>query len=101
MTMIMTEEKTLEEIGKKRKRLIYRSWHRGTREMDLLMGSFADRYVPEFSPAELSQYEDILGYSDPDLYNWISGREECPSGLAGPVMKKLLGHSYNESYTKA
>lgn len=96
MTMIMTEEETLEEIGKKRKRLIYRSWHRGTREMDLLMGSFADHNVPDFSPAELSQYEDILGYSDPDLYNWISGREVCPSDLGGSVMEKLLQHRYTK-----
>lgn len=96
MTMIMSDEKRLEEIGTKRKRLIYRSWHRGTREMDLLMGSFADEYVPAFSADELTQYEDILGYSDPDLYNWISGREECPANLTGPVMDKLLQHRYTK-----
>lgn len=92
----MNDVEIIEDVEKKRKRLIYRSWHRGTREMDLLMGSFADKHIPGFSEDELSQYEEILGYSDPDLYNWISGREGCPSNVTGVVMEKLLKHSYTK-----
>ena len=68
------KDETVEELDLKRKRLIYRSWHRGTREMDLLLGSFADLYVPKFSAAELALYDQILELSDPDLYNWMSAR---------------------------
>jgi len=60
------------------KRLKFRSWHRGMREMDLLMGRFADKYIESFSEAEVDLYEEILEYSDPDLYNWVSGRDEIP-----------------------
>jgi antitoxin CptB len=76
------------------KRLIYRSWHRGTREMDLLMGSFADRHVPEFSDAELEQYEILLNVADPDLYDWIIGRADAPANYAGPVLDRLMSHQF-------
>lgn len=83
---------SVENIENKRKRLIYRSWHRGTREMDLIMGSFADRNVPGFQEAELGQYEAILELSDPDLYNWISGVEAAPANIVDGVFEKLLRH---------
>lgn len=85
---------TLEDIANWRKRLIFRSWHRGTREMDLLLGSFADAHVPDFSEEKLRQYEDILGISDPDLYNWIAGREKPPANLHNPVFDLLLQHRF-------
>lgn len=89
----MTEE-TLEN---KRKRLIFRSWHRGTREMDLIMGSFADKYVPELSPEDLDCYDEVLQNPDPDLYDWISGRVEMPANLKNPILEKLLDHQYARS----
>lgn len=81
-----------EDIENMRKRLKFRSWHRGTREMDLLMGSFADRHLPEFSDEQLSQYEQILEYSDPDLYNWMTEREQPPANLVNDVLSMLISH---------
>ena len=75
-----------------RKRLIFRSWHRGTREIDLILGSFADKHVPEFSAEELTLYENLLQENDPDLYNWISGREAVPANVMNPVLEMLLSH---------
>lgn len=94
----MTDEiERLEDITNKRKRLVFRSWHRGTKEMDLLMGSFADRYVQGFSEDDLSEYDDILKCNDPDLYNWISGKEEAPANLScGTVFQMLLKHQFVE-----
>ena len=91
----MNNEETLEDIEITRKRLIFRSWHRGTREMDLLLGSFADKYASDFSEDELTEYDDLLELSDPDLYSWISGAKEAPANLAdGAVMQKLLKHRF-------
>ncbi len=81
---------TVEDIEKKRKRLIFRSWHRGTREMDLIMGRFSDAHVAGFTEPELSLYDEILSHNDPDLYNWISGREETPANYMNTVMERLL-----------
>ena len=79
-----------------RKRLIYRSWHRGTREMDLIMGTFADENVPGFDGDALAQYDEILNHSDPDLYNWITGVETPPANYVCPVLEKLLLHKYKK-----
>jgi antitoxin CptB len=78
----------------RRQRLKFRSWHRGTREMDLLMGSFADRHLPVFTPEQLNAYEAILVLSDPDLYNWISGAEPLPAAHDSEVMRLLCAHRY-------
>lgn len=83
-----------EKTENKRKRLIFRSWHRGTREMDLIMGSFADKNLSAFSDAELNQYEDILEYSDPDLYNWYTAKEAAPANLMTSVLEKLMAHKF-------
>ncbi len=74
-----------ETIETRRKRLRFRSWHRGTREADLLLGRFADRYLKRFSEPELGQYEALIAHSDPDIYNWISDREPIPEPLRNPV----------------
>jgi antitoxin CptB len=79
---------------KYRDRLRFRSWHRGTREMDLLLGRFADAHLPAFSPAQLAQYEAILEIGDPDLYNWIAGRVPVPVECDGEVMRILLKHNF-------
>jgi antitoxin CptB len=84
----------MQPLDDRRKRLIYRSWHRGTREMDLLLGSFADRHVPGFSEEELGQYESLLQIADPDLYGWIAGRDRPPANLSGSVMGRLLDHRF-------
>ena len=81
---------TVKDIETERKRLIFRSWHRGTREMNLLLGSFADAHVPGFSEAELAQYEEILSYSDPDLYDWITGRVAVPANYINKTLTLLL-----------
>src|SRR5215469_2515586 len=51
----------------RRKRLLFRSWHRGTREADLLLGSFAERHLAGFTPEQVDRYEVLLGAEDADL----------------------------------
>jgi antitoxin CptB len=55
------------------KRLRMRSWRRGTREMDLILGPFADGPLAALDDAALDAYEALLGQADPDLYAWICG----------------------------
>jgi antitoxin CptB len=74
-----------------RKRLHFRSWHRGTREMDMILGRFADQYLPSYEQAQLERYERLLKNSDPDLYNWLSGNEPLPPAEDSDVMQDFLG----------
>lgn len=85
---------TLEELQNWRKRLMFRSWHRGTREMDLFMGTFADRNVPGFNETDLTAYEALLETPDPDLYNWVAGVETPPANLVTPMVELFLTHKY-------
>ena len=58
----------------RRKRLSFRSWHRGTREADLILGRFADAHLAGFDEAQLDRYEALLDCPDPDIFDWVSGR---------------------------
>lgn len=76
------------------RRLIFRAWHRGTREMDLLIGSFADAHVPGMDADDLAEFTDILMEPDPDLYDWISGRTTPPETRRGKIFDRLLTHCF-------
>ncbi|MGH7089487.1 MAG: succinate dehydrogenase assembly factor 2 [Stellaceae bacterium] len=73
----------------RRKRLLFRSWHRGTREADLLLGPFADRYLGELSSAEIDRYEALLAESDGALYDWLAGRVPPPAAHDTPLFRRL------------
>jgi antitoxin CptB len=91
----MTDETiTDKNLENKRKQLIFRSWHRGTREMDLIMGSFADQNVHDFNEQELETYAQILQIPDPDLYDWVSGRKKPPANQLNPVLEKFINHDF-------
>ena len=89
--MSMPEVPTEDNISIKRKRLRFRSWHRGTREMDLLLGGFADAKLDEFDEPLLDAYDEFLSNSDPDIYNWLTGQEDVPEEQKGALMDTLLG----------
>lgn len=84
----------VETLENKRKRLSFRAWHRGTREMDLLMGSFADRNLANFGAKELAEFEEILCQNDPDVYDWVSGQKTAPEACASSVLDLLLQHRF-------
>ncbi|MEM8588397.1 MAG: succinate dehydrogenase assembly factor 2 [Pseudomonadota bacterium] len=83
---------TPDDIDAFRRQLTFRSWHRGTREADLLLGGFADRHLASFGWDELHSYRRLIEESDPDLYNWITGREPVPDRLKSPVADLLVAH---------
>ena len=67
-----------EGLDARRRRLLFRSWHRGTREADLIMGRFADLHIERLSDAELDQYEQLLEAIETDLLAWVTGVAEVP-----------------------
>jgi len=65
-------------LDARRRRLLFRSWHRGIREMDLIMGRFADAHIAELSDADLDEYERLIELPDPDLLSWVTGVSAPP-----------------------
>ncbi len=73
----------------RRKRVRFRSWHRGTREMDLLLGGFAERHLAGFGEQQLAAYEALLEVGDPDLYGWIAGKTPVPPRYDTAVLQLI------------
>lgn len=64
-----------------KKRLYYQSTHRGMKEMDLVLGGFAERHLAHMTHTALQQFEDLLAFSDQELYGWIFEGTPRPEGV--------------------
>jgi len=67
------------------KRLKMRSMRRGIKEMDMILGTFAQSGLPKLGVGELETYEEMLGENDHDLYGWFSGRLQTPAQYASLI----------------
>ena len=70
------------------KRIRMRSWRRGTKEMDLVLGPFADAHLDRLEPAELALYDRLLDENDQDLMAWLLGQAAPPDWLA-PLLGRI------------
>ena len=66
------------------KRAHYRAHHRGTKEMDLVLGNFADTEIGGLDDAALAAFEELLALPDPDIDRWVKG-EAAPQALASLI----------------
>lgn len=82
--------RTGEGLDPRRRRALYRSWRRGTREMDLLMGRFADAEIDVLTDDELGLFEELIEVQDRDLFAWVSGTAETPENYDTSVFRRLL-----------
>ena len=73
----------------RRKRVLYRAWHRGTREMDLIVGRFTDAVLAELCERDLADYERLMEAPDPDLYAWITGERAAPAEFDTGVFRRF------------
>jgi antitoxin CptB len=71
------------------KRLSYRAWHRGTRELDLVLGRFADAALARMTEHELGAFENLLACADPDLQRWLLGGDEPTGGVDTILIGKI------------
>jgi antitoxin CptB len=79
-----------EAMETRKKRLLYQSGHRGTKESDLLLGAFAAAHLQSFDAAQLDRFEALLAENDGDLFDWISGRAAPPDEKMTDVLRLLL-----------
>lgn len=84
----MNEEPEI--LDDRRKRLRFRAWHRGTREMDLVLGRFVDAHASKLSDAEIDVLEALMEVPDPELYLWIAGTADVPPNYDSPVFRQIV-----------
>ena len=76
-------------LDDRRKRLLVRCWHRGTREMDLILGRFADAEIAGLRDDELAELERLIDVPDPDLYAALTGNQPIAPEYAGALFDRI------------
>ena len=78
-----------EGLDDRRKRLLFRCWHRGTREMDLILGRFADTAIASLTEDEVTELEHLIELPDPDLYAALTGDTPLAPQYAGTLFNRI------------
>ncbi|MEX0591360.1 MAG: succinate dehydrogenase assembly factor 2 [Xanthobacteraceae bacterium] len=86
----MAEADPIDELELRRRKLRFRAWHRGTREMDFVLGRFADAELAGLTVSEIAQLEALMDAPDPDLFAWVVGQAAVPANQDTPVFRRLV-----------
>ena len=89
--MTGTKRENLEDRLKKIK---YRAHHRGTQEMDIILGGFVDGVVANYTPEQLDDLEALMSETDADLYNWIIGKEPLDNAPFPDLIRKITQYQH-------
>jgi antitoxin CptB len=85
----MTEPLSSAELDHLRRKLRFRAWHRGIKEMDLILGHFADAALEGMRDAELVEFSALLEVNDRDLIQWFTGESETPVEWRTELFEKI------------
>ncbi len=83
-----------DQMSERRRKLTFRAWRRGFREMDLLMGSFAEQNIETLDGDGLDEFERLLSTPDWEVYAWLIGQKDVPDNHKGPVLDQLIAFRY-------
>ena len=78
-----------ETLDIRRKRLMYRSQHRGTKELDLLLGRFAAARLDALDPGQIDRFEALLDAPSPLVYAWVIGQDAPPPDMDTDILQLL------------
>ena len=96
----MTSETSSHEgLDARRRKLLFRSWHRGMREVDLIMGRFADAVIAQLSGQELAEFEQLLEVPDGELLAWVTHQAEVPANFDTALFRRLCEFSHDRERT--
>jgi antitoxin CptB len=82
-------QRSSSDLDVRRRKALFRSWHRGTREMDLVLGRFADAEIDRLSDAELGEFELLMEALDRDLFQWLTGEAPVPANYDTAIFRRV------------
>ncbi len=82
-----------EGLSERQRKLLFRSWHRGIREMDLIIGGFADASIAAMTDAELDELERLLDVPDQEIYSWFTGEGVVPADFDCALFRRMRAFS--------
>lgn len=80
------------DLDPRRRRILVRAWRRGIREMDLVIGGFADAEISGLTDAELDQLEALMAEEDADILQWVTGERETPERFRTPLFARMASY---------
>lgn len=88
-------------LAQQRKKLLFRAWHRGIKEMDLILGRFAQAKINDLSEQQLTELKYIMSFEDRDLLCWFMGEHNIPKELDIDMFYTILNfHAINKINVK-
>jgi antitoxin CptB len=81
----------------RRRRAKFRAWHRGMREVDLILGRFADAELDRWDDGDLAAFEALLDVPDPELLGWVTGEIAVPAPSDSPFLRRLIAFHTREA----
>jgi len=84
----------LPELQVRRKRLLWRARHRGMKEMDLMLGKYAERELDNMSVEQLAEFETLLEVSDAFLLDWLTGKSPTPADVETIMFAEIKAQSF-------
>ncbi|MCX8282230.1 succinate dehydrogenase assembly factor 2 [Phyllobacterium sp. 0TCS1.6C] len=82
--------RTTADLSPRQRKILFRCWHRGMREVDLLLGQFANEHIDRLTDEELDQLETLMDELDRDLLKWFTGEAEVPTRLDTPIFRRIV-----------
>jgi antitoxin CptB len=76
-------------LDTRRRKLLFRAWHRGMRELDLIVGRFADTAITQMSADELTEFERLLEVPDRELLAWVVGETQVRAHFDTALFRRL------------
>jgi antitoxin CptB len=76
-------------LDERRRRLLFRAWHRGMREVDLITGRFADAHIASLTEAEVDEFERLMDVPEPELLAWVMGAEPTPPQFDTALFRRM------------
>lgn len=86
-------------LDARRRRLVFRAWHRGIREMDLVLGQYVDAHIENMDENTLNELEEIMSYEDRDMLTWVTGEIPIPQNVDTPLFRDILNYRARKDYS--
>ncbi|MEX3008941.1 succinate dehydrogenase assembly factor 2 [Hoeflea sp. TYP-13] len=88
--------RTSAELDPRRRRILFRAWHRGIREMDLILGQFADENIDRLSDAQLDVLEALMAVDDRDLVQWVTSEIPVPPEHDTEIFQQVCAYRQSD-----
>ena len=89
MTLLSNAPRSDVDLETRKKRLKFQCWHRGFKELDLILGHFADQFLADLSELEVTDLETLLRMPDHDIYQWINSKAPVEEAYDTPIFRRL------------